>query len=293
MKNIFKKIGKFISTYCIGFILGALVVSVASAETTFLLLASDVTYDNTNTGMSATNVQSALETIDNRISELEEEANPSYAIGKEVTLSNEKYNVIGSGDDYVTLLKQVPLTTTEINTYGAGHVNMYNTNSSSLYYRTAGDSNGYGQMAYYSSSTCGYSDPTDISTLTTSGCTTDYASSEVKYVIDAWAQAKFTNGELKTVDGYDTRLITHDEIINNLGYEWGPTCSTCSDGWIKTENTPSWVYNSNYRYWTMSQYQDSTIELWYVRDDNGNLDKKDVINVDSVRPVINVYKSKI
>ena len=290
MKNIFKKTGKFISTYCIGFILGALVVSVASAETTFLLLASDVTYDNTNTGMSATNVQSALETIDNRISELEEEVNSSYAIGQEVTILNEKYNVIGSGDDYVTLLKQEPLTTTEINTYGAGHVNMYNVTSGNSTYHTAydyNDTNHTGGMAYYSSADCGYG--TD-SNQTETGCTTDYATSEVKYVIDSWAAAKFTNGELKTVDGYGARLITLDEITTNFGYEWG-NITPSDEGWVKTDNTPSWVYNSNWRYWTMIQYNDSSSDVFSVSGDVNN----DLVynHAGAVRPVINVYKSKI
>lgn len=29
-------------------------------------------------------------------------------------------------------------------------------------------------------------------------------------------------------------------------------------GWTKTDATPSWVYSSNYWYWTMSKYFDST-----------------------------------
>ena len=66
-------------------------------------------------------------------------------------------------------------------------------------------------MAYYSSSTCGYSTPGDYESYDGSGCTTSYASSEVKYVIDGWAASKFTNGEIKTVDGYGSRLITKEE----------------------------------------------------------------------------------
>ena len=142
-------------------------------------------------------------------------------------------------------------------------------------------------MAYYTNESC-YS--TSHSSYTT-GCKTEYADSEVRYAVDAWAAAKFTD-ELETVDGYSARLLKLEEL-GNLGYEWGPTCATCSNGWIKTASVPSWVYSNNYWYWTMSQYNDYSTNVWYV-DEGGNVSTTYVnYNNGAVRPVINVYKDKL
>ena len=72
----------------------------------------------------------------------------AYSVGDEVTYNNINYYVIkdsSASEESVTLLKAEPLTTAEVNQYGAGHVNM-NVPSSESYYQTAYDSNGYGGM---------------------------------------------------------------------------------------------------------------------------------------------------
>ncbi len=143
-------------------------------------------------------------------------------------------------------------------------------------------------MAYYISATCnGYDN---------SGCTTSYASSEVKYAVDAWAAAKFQDSELKTVDGYSARLITFDEA-HSFGYgdepqsPCGPSCGVLY--YPKTDSVPSWLYDSSYHYWTMSPKEGSSSDVWYVYA-GGNLNYANVYNGNgAVRPVINVYKSKI
>ena len=84
----------------------------------------------------------------------------AYKIGDEVTYNKTKFYVIENSDensDSVTLLKEEPLTVAEVNKYGGvgtenNHVNKYTKNSTG----TAFNINGYGGMAYYSSSTCGY-----------------------------------------------------------------------------------------------------------------------------------------
>ncbi len=216
-----------------------------------------------------------------------------YPIGKEIVLNNEKYNVIGEGDDYVTLLKQQPLTANEINTYGGvgtdnNHVNMHSvSDTSASYYHQAydwGDPNHSGGMAYYSSPTCGYNGSRWIN----SGCTTYYNSSEVKYVVDAWAADKFTD-ELKIVDGYSARLAQKEELRT----QFYPNCSSTASYCDPESTTPSWLYKSNYWYWTMSPYSSSS-RVWNV-DGKGNLYNYTVIfgNGGTVRPVINVYKSKL
>lgn len=210
----------------------------------------------------------------------------TYSIGNTITLENETYYVIansGATQNYVTALKATPLTVTEINNYGAGHINRYTNHSQNTTYEY-NDSNNTGGLAYYSSSTCGTVNGSWIST----GCTTSYASSEVKYVVDAWAADKFTNGELKTVDGYRSRLITFDELIDDLGYGYSNTATKVI---LTNQNVPSWV--NNYLYWTMSQCEDSGVNMWVI-DDASSLNGNNVYRFSgAVRPVINIYKSKI
>ena len=185
------------------------------------------------------------------------------------------------------MLKAEPLTVDEVNTYGAGHVNRYTSSSVG----TANNQNGYGGMTYYSSETCGYPNGSSGSSVTT-GCTTDYAQSEVKYAVDAWAADTFQASDLKEdTTGYSARLLTLDELVDNLGY-------TIIDGdtWYSpsAENTPNWVYNSNSDYWTMSQYEDSTSSVWFVYN-NGHVYKSDVYGRYAivVRPVVTLLKSAL
>ncbi len=162
--------------------------------------------------------------------------------------------------------------------------------SNAWYFQKASDANGYGGMAYYTSETCGYKNVNG----TFSGCTTDYAQSEIKYVVDAW---KTKQAPIAT----EARLITIDEV-SNLGYEWKQTCPTCDEDWVKTDDVPTWLYNSNYWYWTMSHYHynDSTSFVWYVDNDgsfrsmhNGN-NRGYVYNYNGVvRPVIILPKSAL
>ena len=214
---------------------------------------------------------------------------PDYVIGDIVTYNNIKFYVITNSNtsiDYVTLLKAEPLSVDEVNTYGAGHVNMYVTNNTSAsFYQTAYNVNGYGGMAYYTSETCGYG--------RISGCTTDYAQSEVKYVVDAWAVDKFQTSDLKEDEnGYSVRLITLDELIDDLGYERSNSTTLYSS--VSGIQTPDWVYNNNYCYWTMSSYNESTDSIWLVFN-YGIVGQRDPVSKydSTVRPVVNLKKSVI
>ena len=209
----------------------------------------------------------------------------SYKIGDEVTYNGINFYVIENSDensDTVTLLKAEPLTVAEVNKYGVGHINRYSSSSKG----TAYDRNGYGGMVYYSSSRCGHNG----SIFHYDGCTTDYTKSEVKYVVDAWALDKLKASDLKEdKTGYSVRLITFDELTDNLGY------GDNGQGTIeKSQNgeTPSWVYNK-YFYWTMSQCEDSTSLMWFVND--SGIVYHSYVNSysDSVRPVITIKKSAI
>ena len=195
-----------------------------------------------------------------------EEAAPKYTayeIGDEVSYNNVDYYVIADSDETestVKLLKAEPLTVDEVNQFGAGHVNKYTTFSIG----TAANKNGYGSMAYYASETCGYVNNRWVET----GCTADYAQSEIKYVVDAWASDQ---APLAT----EARLITFDELMNNLGYENAYYNESYEDYSVNADYTPSWVYNSNYSYWTSSLNQESQIKLWYVETD-GRISQKKV-----------------
>ena len=212
-----------------------------------------------------------------------------YNVGDKVTYNSIDFYVIANGEktsDYVTLLKAEPLTVDEVNTYGAGHVNKYTISNQG----TVGNwnSNGYGGMTYYSSETCGYVNGSYI----TDGCTTDYEQSDVKYAVDAWATDKFDTNDL-TEDslGYKVRLLTFEELTTNLGYAQ----TTSSVGPSSNGETPSWVYNGKYYYWTMSQYNDSASDVWYVTTD-GDLSHHSYYVYDgneAVRPVVTLLKSAL
>ena len=211
----------------------------------------------------------------------------SYNVGDVVTYNGMDFYVIENSDetsDRVTMLKAEPLTVDEINTYGVGHVNRYMASSVG----TAYNNNGYGGMAYYTSETCGY---VNGSGWVHDGCTTDYAQSEVKYVVDAWANDKIISTDLtKDSLGNKTRLLTFEDLINNLGY-------SIKDGEVNCpptpDVTPSWVYNDQYYYWTMSQYESSTSSVWLV-DYSGYVRSGTADNIEgAVRPVITLLKSSI
>ena len=191
----------------------------------------------------------------------------------------------GAKESTVTLLKAEPLSVAEVNQFGAGHVNM-NVPSSVSYYQTAYDSNGYGGMQYYSSSTCGYNG----SSWVYSGCTTNYAQSEIKYVVDAWKTAK-------APAAIEVRLISKDEIeTERKEYDPCGGCGAVATGDFAKYN---WMYNNNYWYWTNTQYNDSSSDVWGV-DISGALGSNSVYNSYGygngsgvVRPVITISKSVI
>ena len=211
----------------------------------------------------------------------------TYEIGDEITYNNINYYVIKDTGEDVTLLKAEPLTVAEVNQYGAGHVNMYVTqDTSSAYYQQAYNINynetdtGIGGMAYYSSATCNqWGD--------SSGCTTNYADSEIKYVVDAWKTSQAPNAT-------NARLITLDDLTDNLKMELNKT-NLATYQINVTEDTPTWVMGENYWYWTMTTNTDKTADVWNVRPRSFALVDSDNVQYhrDAVRPVITLNKSAI
>ena len=219
----------------------------------------------------------------------------AYEIGDEVTYNNVNYYVIANSDateSSVTLLKAEPLTTEEVNTYGGvgtanNHVNMYVTsNTSDSYYQQAYDHNGYGGMAYYSSPTCGYNG----SEWLESECLTDYEQSEIKYVVDAWKEAKAPLAS-------EVRLIKKEELEENIGFEEYDPCGGCGAKAFKLKLP--FAYNSSYWYWTMSRSEED-LKIFVVSP-TGMLDYQVVISLSvsgnylpgAIRPVITISKSAL
>ena len=205
----------------------------------------------------------------------------AYQVGDQVTYNNVDYYVIKDSDiteESVTLLKAEPLKVAEVNEYGAGHVNRYTFSSVG----TAYDNNGYGGMAYYSSETCGYVNGNYVDT----GCKNDYASSEIKYVVDAWKTANAPGAS-------EARLISKDEIeTERKEYDPCGGCGAVATGDIAKYN---WMYNNNYWYWTNTPDTDSSSFVWFVRDSGGlgSRGVQDCYGSGVVRPVITISKSVI
>ena len=163
---------------------------------------------------------------------------------------------------------------------------MYVTSDTSAsYYQQAyninynGTDTGIGGMAYYSSSTCGSSG--------SSGCTTDYAQSEIKYVVDAWKTAQAPNAT-------NARLITLDDLTDNLGMKLNKTNPTTYQITV-TEDTPTWVMGENLWYWTMTTDTDNVGQGWgvgprsHARVYSGYVQSYGI----AVRPVITISKTNI
>ena len=190
----------------------------------------------------------------------------AYKIGDEVTYNGINFYVIENSDensDSVTLLKREPLKKGEVDL-----------SSTEIANKVSYDDNNYLTMPYYARDNC-------ISAGGDSGCTTDYKLSDVKQVVDVWSNSKLKSSDLKEdKTGYSARLITYNELTDNLGYG-------------HNGETPSWVKNSKYGYWTISQYKNDTSYVWIVRV-YGDVVCLDVSSYGiTVRPVITLLKSAI
>ena len=198
-----------------------------------------------------------------------------YSVGDEVTYNNVDYYVIkdsGATESTVTLLKAEPIKSSEIGAYlssteVAEEVNLNNV---------------YAQIPYYSKDNC-------VSGGDASSCSTDYSVSDVKQILDIWSiNYTITNDLIKDNTGYKVRLLTHEELVNNLGYENTISTSTPSSNGI----TPEWVFDDDYIYCTMSQFNDNDYEIWYIQTD-GHIIGFEVYFYFSIRPVITIKKSAL
>lgn len=288
---------KIIRNNVIGFVLAGLLcgaVTVISASQN--LSSSSVEYKNGNS------VEEEINALYSKVNQLPKR----YQVGDKITLHNEDYYIIDDSprsQDYVLALKATPLTVDEVNLYGgvgteSNHVNK-NTSSS---VGTAYNSNGYGGLAYYSSPTCGYVNGSYVHTGCASENTSNYDSSDIKYVVDNWVNSVFEANDLKVVNGYKARLPQKEELRS----KFYPSCSKTAFKCSRESVTPLWISESNkkYFYWTMTKYGktddyygdniyaiNGVGELANVTGGNRGYYSN---NTDLMaRPVINVYKTAI
>ncbi len=209
-----------------------------------------------------------------------------YSVGDVVNFSDSNWRVIKNStgnEDYVTLMKETVLTNAELGNYAYG--------------------TGYDTMSYYWDNNChpvayGYSS-SSYSCNNTNG----YATSKVKEFLEGTYINTLGADNLKEVDGYKIRLITTNELNENLGWvNLQVTAKTDNEN----ANVPTWVYknygenqNNVWGYWTMTPHPDNSSVVWLVSssgrvDNDGVSSGSDVLNsLDGVRPVINLLKSTI
>ena len=178
----------------------------------------------------------------------------AYNVGDHVSYNGITYYVIEDSDtnnNTVKLLKETTLTKEEMDALNLTGI-------------TIEEENGYGRVRY--------------------GESIGYSTSTVKQVVDAWKSTAVKSGDTATA-----RLITYDELVDNLGYVESAKACTISCWYNKPEDTPTWVYGSSYHYSTMSQFQDVQY-LWYVGN-YGTLSENPPGNKNMVRPLLELNKS--
>lgn len=215
----------------------------------------------------------------------------AYSLGDIVTYKNNKYYVISDENNAITLLKANPLTVNEVNTYGVGHVNAYSkirlNPVDSFYEKTAVDIYGYGGLAFYQNENCKVYDGNYDE-----GCRNSYSDSEIKYVVDSWAADNVDSEDLMTDStGYSVRLLTVDDLMNHFGFQYRKqTESSSTLNYIKTEDTPSWVYKFDYC-WLMTAEDDSKKAFRMHID--GILYSQTTNALGVIRPVITISKTNL
>ena len=161
-------------------------------------------------------------------------ARQPFEAGEVVVYNGERFIVVNkssSGKNYITVIRETPLSKEEVEKYGydtkgKNHVNV-NVNCGNGVGKACND----GKVAYYSSTKCYKGN--------TSSCQTSYSKSDIKVIIDNWANAvadknnvaiKDTGysidmvadtSDYKKVNGYKMRLLSQSELKTGLGMSNG------------------------------------------------------------------------
>ena len=238
-----------------------------------------VDYDSNVTSQPASTTNDITVTI-NYQQDLGQVVAYDYEIGDMVTFAGSNWYVIknsNSNEDYVALIKERVLTNAELGNYA------YNGT--------------YDTMEYTWTETC-HEANRGYSSYDFSNCdnTNGYATSKVKEFLEGTYINTLGADNLKEVDGYKIRLITLEELQQNLG-----TSTTITASWYDIDTTiaPSWVcrnFGNVFAYWTMTPNPDNSSGVWYVLDQGGKVQDSSVLagsKALGVRPVINILKNSI
>lgn len=217
----------------------------------------------------------------------------AYNQGDKVNYNGVEYYVMYGSDEnsnILTLLKAEPFTVAEVEKYGVGHINTHFSSLQNKPYNL----NGHGLVTYYTSEVCH-----DINDIRGNfECKYDYESSDVKYIIDAWAQDKLIEKDLwKDSLGYSYRLITKEEVIDYYNYH---LIDENYYTYKQNESNNSKSFNNlNYGFWSLS-YVDrinpvgSNIEGVYVVTSNTSLYQLEPTNsLNAIRPVVLLRKKAL
>lgn len=211
-----------------------------------------------------------------------------YQIGDNITYNDELYHVIENSDyntNYITLLKDTPLTLSEIEEYGKDingtyFINEYINDKKIEEFDLSGTK--YGSISYLSRNMY-------CTNILNSGvpdyklmwnCINEYDSSNVRRVLNNWSKS-FTNDLVKVGD-YKVRLLNSDDLIYNLNYDYNSS---------NPDISYDWLINSQYNYWTMIPYNNEGYKynLVYLMSKDGK--KTDsILNKNAIRPVIYLNK---
>ena len=200
-----------------------------------------------------------------------------YNIGKEINYNNQKFYVIEESDDdtdYITLLKENPLTNEELNRYkGDSQNSSYAAKISYINERV------YGSSFMY-----------------------PYDESNPKPIIDYWLNNEINSDDLVEVDGYKARLLNNSDM-SSLGYEAeyeyqqnGPEVILKNIKFIPQQGSSkkSWLdYNGEKMLTSFVYYfffeNTNYVYVYFPAEDefNSTMGTTDGI----IRPVINIKKS--
>ena len=208
----------------------------------------------------------------------ESTGNYDYVIGDQITFAGSNWRVIKNSsaeEDYVTLLKESGLTSSELGEYRAY------------------DQSGRVGMSYYYDATCHSNSTYEYTDYDASGCAghNDYEGSKVREFLEGTYINTLGADNLKEVNGYKIRLVNEDELFGNLGYSVDNSSGGVGNSFNVTDNVPEWVPTDNFgSYWTMYAYTENASQTFY---NGGNLTAAMVNQVYQIRPVINLLKTSI
>ena len=193
------------------------------------------------------------------------------------------------------LLKAIPFTKEEATKYSNGNLNRYIDEYQEQEYANSE----HAIVAYYSSDTCKYGvEDGTVHYPFNSGCKYDYASSDIKHIVDAWGADNFNSKDLwKDNLGYNYRLITKEEVLEYIPYKLSnPYYFSYT---AITNKTPEWFDNNNhndYGFWTISSI-DKTNSLGNtvkgVVYTGSGMSSKYPFDLGTIRPVVLLKKSAL